>query len=190
MARLKKELTDISKTISYALRHKPEEFGLELDVEGWADTLVLVNAMQGRGQNVTLADVIFITENNSKKRFELSADNARIRALQGHTAEEVKRDFPAAKPIGPLFHGTPTENLPSIWEQGLKRMARHHVHLSATMSAAHIVGRRYNAPYTILRVDALEMVQDGFQFYLSENGVWLIDHVPSEYITSVFNWTK
>ena len=27
--------TKISKTISYALRHRPDEFGLKLDVEGW-----------------------------------------------------------------------------------------------------------------------------------------------------------
>lgn len=29
------------------------------------------------------------------------------------------------------------------------------------------------------------MHQDSFKFYLSANGVWLTDHVPTEYITGL-----
>lgn len=188
--RSKREWVEISKTMSYALRHVPQEFGLSIEAEGWVRTLDLVNAMQARGIDVTLGDLLHVVNTNDKKRFELADRDtgSHIRALQGHTTEDVQREFPKANPIGPLFHGTPTSNLTAIAAEGLKKMARHHVHLSATMRAAHIVGRRYKTSYTVLKVDAQAMAEDGLQFFLSENGVWLIDHVPTEYITPVFYW--
>jgi putative RNA 2'-phosphotransferase len=34
----------------------------------------------------------------------------------------------------------------------------------------------------ILRVDAGRMYRDGFPFFLSANGVWLTDAVPTDYL--------
>ena len=61
------------------------------------------------------------------------------------------------------------------------RGARHHVHLSADLETATRVGRRRGAP-VILTIRAADMHAAGHVFYRSENGVWLVDQVPPEFI--------
>ncbi|WP_258178941.1 RNA 2'-phosphotransferase [Burkholderia multivorans] len=36
------KLNEISRYLSYILRHKPESIGLQLDTEGWADIAALI----------------------------------------------------------------------------------------------------------------------------------------------------
>ena len=60
-------------------------------------------------------------------------------------------------------------------------MSRHHVHLSADPETARIVGGRHGQP-VVLSVDARGMSLAGFKFYRSDNGVWLVDEVPPEYL--------
>jgi putative RNA 2'-phosphotransferase len=43
------------------------------------------------------------------------------------------------------------------------------------------VGGRRGKP-VILTVNAKQMFNDGFKFYLSANNVWLCDNVPAKYI--------
>ena len=59
-------------------------------------------------------------------------------------------------------------------------MGRQYVHLSADYQTAEEVGRRRGAPVVIV-IDAEAMARDGAVFYLSENSVWLCDHVAPEY---------
>lgn len=75
-----------------------------------------------------------------------------------------------------------THFIDSILEQGLIRGNRQHVHLSVDLVTAHKVGSRHGKP-TILKIDAQAMHRQGFLFYVSENGVWLTDHVPVEYLS-------
>jgi putative RNA 2'-phosphotransferase len=89
------------------------------------------------------------------------------------------------KPATPpefLYHGTATRFIESILKKGLKPQQRQYVHLSKDIETATAVGRRYGKP-VILKVKALLMHEQGFVFYLSENGVWLTDSIPRAYIT-------
>ncbi|MFA6234681.1 MAG: RNA 2'-phosphotransferase [Bacteroidota bacterium] len=65
--------------------------------------------------------------------------------------------------------------------EGIKKMSRQHVHLSADAQTARKVGNRRGVGY-VFRVDTRKMHEDGFLFYLSENKVWLTDRVPPEYL--------
>ena len=60
-------------------------------------------------------------------------------------------------------------------------MRRHHVHLSADTETARVVGARHGCP-VLFQVDAAAMVQAGYLFYRSDNGVWLTDAVPPEFL--------
>ncbi len=60
-------------------------------------------------------------------------------------------------------------------------MRRHHVHLSPDVQTATIVGRRHGRP-AVFAVDAAAMERDGYAFFRSENGVWLVDAVPPQYL--------
>ena len=61
-------------------------------------------------------------------------------------------------------------------------MGRHHVHLSGDEQTARSVGQRHGRPI-IFRIAAGEMAKRGHKFYRSENGVWLADAVPPEFLS-------
>jgi putative RNA 2'-phosphotransferase len=46
------------------------------------------------------------------------------------------------------------------------------------------VGSRHGKPY-VYQVDAKKMSDDGFDFFISVNGVWLTKTVPVEYLEIV-----
>jgi len=174
------ENTRISKLLSYVLRHNPQEIGIALDENGWTGIDTLLQQLKAHGENITLAILKHIVETNAKKRFSFNADETKVRASQGHSVE-VDLDYTEQQPPAILYHGTVEQFMPAILQEGLKKMRRHHVHLSPTTDAAIIVAKRRGKP-VILTIDASGMFSDGFAFYVSANGVWLTDEVPARYI--------
>jgi putative RNA 2'-phosphotransferase len=118
---------------------------------------------------------------SGKKRFVLEGN--RIRAAQGHSVAGVTPVLRSKRPPSRLFHGTIAAHLDGILRKGLLPMRRHHVHLSADEATATTVGGRRGAP-VVLTIDAARMERDGYQFYVSDNGVWLTDVVPAKYLSS------
>jgi len=175
-----------SRFLSEILRHKPEKIGLQLDAQGWAridDILNKAPALKGVALTRSLIDRA--VAENDKKRFLVSDDGVMIRALQGHSVEV---DLQLAKAVPPtrLFHGTVEKSLPSILKQGLIPMNRHHVHLSADLDTAQrVASRRKGQKTVLLAVDCKAMLAGGCQFYLSENRVWLVDHVAPQFLTCI-----
>lgn len=168
----------ISKTLSYWLRHAPETGGLTLDPSGWADLDSVRDALRGKGLDADLIEVV--VADNDKQRFELSPDGSQIRARQGHSVA-VDLDWPVVEPPDLLYHGTVDRFIESIFRDGLKPMARHHVHLSPDVETARRVGSRRGEP-VILQVAAGRMARSGAEFRLSSNGVWLTDAVAPQFI--------
>ena len=175
-----KRRTRISKFLSLVLRHKPEEIGLTLEDGGWVSVERLIRACAVYGKKFSLAELREVVETNDKKRFVFDETSRKIRASQGHSIE-VEIGFEESAPPEVLYHGTAEKNLGIIFAEGLKKMARHHVHLSADTETARKVGARYGKP-VILQVDAAKMAGEGFTFYVSANGVWLADAVPPEFL--------
>jgi hypothetical protein len=56
--------------------------------------------------------------------------------------------------------------------------------LSADTETARRVGPRHGRP-AILEVDADAMAKAGYIFYLSANGVWLVDEVPPGFLQRI-----
>lgn len=175
-----KRLVRISKYLSKHLRHEPERLGLQLEVGGWVSVEKLLAACAADRFALTKDELMEVVAANDKQRFSFDPSQTRIRANQGHSTE-VDLQLEPALPPDILYHGTPESNVPSILRQGLNKMARHHVHLSATVATAEVVGRRRGRAVVLL-VDAAAMRRDGFVFYCSANGVWLTDRVPSKYL--------
>ncbi len=176
-----KLLTETSKFLSYVLRHEPHAIGLQLDAEGWVEIDALLVGATKAGRTLDLATLREVVDSSDKKRFTLSADGQRIRAAQGHSASGVNLQHTERQPPPVLYHGTAARFLESILQQGLIAGARHHVHLSQDTVTAVAVGQRYGKP-VLLKVDAQRMHRQGFRFYQSENGVWLTEAVPVEFL--------
>ena len=60
-------------------------------------------------------------------------------------------------------------------------MQRHAVHLHTSKEIAIAVGQRHGTE-ALLLIDALAMHAAGHKFQCTENGVWLTDHVPPQFI--------
>ena len=167
---------DLSKYLSLILRHDPARGHITLDAEGWVDLDLLVKNSAGK---FTRAEVEQVVASNDKQRFAIV--NNRIRANQGHTIQVDLGLAAVGEPPEYLYHGTFPAAIPGILAEGLKKMARHHVHLAEDTKTAVTVGRRSGAP-VLYRVSARQMFQDGHTFYRSANGVWLVDAVPTQYL--------
>jgi putative RNA 2'-phosphotransferase len=170
----------ISKSLSYWLRHHPEDIGIFIAPDGWTDIKSLIE----KAKTKILFDfneLKHVVQNNDKNRFSLSEDMCRIRANQGHSIA-VELNLLEVLPPTTLYHGTPNRNVDSILKEGINRGNRHHVHLSKDEETAANVGSRRGA-FTILKIEALRMRADGHKIYISDNGVYLVDEVPSKYIS-------
>ena len=173
-----KKLIQTSKFLSLVLRHKPELIGIALDTEGWVDIDVLLKACASNGQSIAPDLLQEVVTQNDKKRFVIR--DGRIRANQGHSVS-VDLALSAIEPPACLFHGTADRFLESIRCNGLRKMNRQHVHLSPDEATARKVGMRHGRP-VILKVRASDMHTVGYVFYCSENGVWLTEAVPYEFV--------
>jgi putative RNA 2'-phosphotransferase len=175
-----RERTRLSKFLSLYLRHQPEALGLVLEPGGWVEIDALLRGAAAAGMNITREELEEVVRESDKQRFAIDETGSRIRANQGHSAE-VDLQLEPAEPPAELFHGTPERNLEVILRDGLKKMARHHVHLSPDVSTATKVGERRGRA-AILVIDAARMHAEGHVFFRSENGVWLVDSVPPVYL--------
>lgn len=170
----------ISKLLSLVLRHDPGRIGLTLDAQGWAEVDALLEKLEAAGYPVGVDLLEEVVATNNKQRFRFSDDGKRIRANQGHSID-VELGLSPAVPPQWLFHGTATRFLEAILKEGLKSGSRQHVHLSRDVETAVMVGKRHGKP-VVLRVKSGEMHEQGHSFFLSDNGVWLTDHVPAGFL--------
>lgn len=179
---MNKQYNETSKLLSYVLRHEPHAIGITLDSEGWAEIEALIAGAKVAGKELDAELIRAVVASSDKKRFAISEDGLRIRAVQGHSTDTVAIQHEAKVPPEFLYHGTATRFLDSILAEGLRPGQRHHVHLSQTVAPATTVGQRHGKP-VVLKIEALRMHQHGFKFFQTENGVWLSGCVPAPFFT-------
>lgn len=124
-----------------------------------------------------------IVRTDEKERYSFNEDKTLIRANQGHSIP-VDVELEKVEPPEELWHGTGEKYVSSIDEIGLIRKSRLYVHLSKDKETAVKVGSRHGKP-VIYTVKAREMYQDGYEFFLSKNGVWLTKEVPVKYLEKI-----
>lgn len=173
--------TELSKEISYALRHAPWEYELEMDEEGRVPIKQLLSALHlnPKWENVIEDDLIEIVQKSEKKRHEIS--DGKIRAFYGHSIP-MKIIKEEKMPPNYLYHGTARRFMDSIAEKGLLPRSRQYVHLSQDIETAENVGKRHDNNPRVLVIDSLSAWKDGIKFYYGNEKVWLADMVPSKYI--------
>ena len=175
-------LIDTSRFLAFILRHKPEYVGIRLDEHGWADVDELIEAVS-RTHPLTMELLEEIVRTDDKMRYSFNDDKTLIRANQGHS---VPVDVEPEEKIPPsvLYHGTGEKYVESINAIGLIPKSRLYVHLSSDYDTAVNVGSRHGEP-AVYCIDTASMIADGYKFFISANGVWLIKSVPSKYLRKV-----
>ncbi|QUH21898.1 RNA 2'-phosphotransferase [Alkaliphilus sp. B6464] len=177
-----KKVIDLSKKISYVLRHHPEKFGLQLDEDGWVSVKALLTSIKNydkKWQHITIEDIRFIVDTDDKKRYELLDE--KIRAFYGHSVVNKINKVPCGPPEI-LYHGTTPEAYKSIQNNGLKSMSRQYVHYSLDQDTALMVAKRRTKHPVILLIKANDAYKDGINFYRETSGIYLSENLPSRYI--------
>lgn len=167
-----------SKFLSLILRHKPEAGNIVLDKYGWAEVKQVLKAL-----NISFNELDDIVQTDEKQRYSFNQEKSKIRANQGHSVP-IDLDLPEQRPPKFLYHGTASRFLNSIYETGILSMKRNFIQLSADLKTAITVGKRHGQP-VVLKVDSGKMAEDGYKFYISENGVWLTKEVKPQYIIGI-----
>ena len=174
-------LTELSRYMCLILRHHPEVIGITLDEHGWADVEELIAGIaEKKNKNFNREMLEEIVRTDDKQRYAFSEDRTKIRANQGHSIP-VDVELEKKEPPEILYHGTGEKYVESIDAMGLIPKNRLYVHLSGDVETAESVGKRHGAP-VIYRVHSGRMHRDGYEFFLSRNGVWLTKRVPVEYL--------
>ena len=172
----------LSKTISYILRHHPEEYGLLLDNDGFVDINMLLNSINSKKEFdniITIEDINHILSTSEKKRWEI-VDN-KIRAYYGHSIkQEIRHEV--KNPPDILYHGTTHDAVDTILKNGLLPMERQFVHLSEDIETAITVGKRRDANPIVLKIDSKKAHNDGVIF-MCENNIWLAKYIDKKYIS-------
>ena len=167
-----KERTDKGKRLAYLLRH---DTSYDFNLHGWREIRDITN-----NHNISFSEIIEIVKTDDKNRYEIDENMKYIRARQGHSIN-VDLELEEKEPPEFLYHGTATRFIDDIKKSGLLKMSRQYVHLSSDIETAAKVGIRHGKP-VIIKIKSGDMFRAGYRFYLSTNGVWLVDRVDPYYL--------
>lgn len=170
----------VSKFLSGALRHFPEDVGLEVDARGWVPLADLIEAACDELEDATAPEVRAVLALDPKGRFDIEDD--RVRGAYGHSIDvEVDAEHPDPVPER-LYHGTPPRNLEAILEEGLRPRGRREVHLSPDRATAREVALRHGDRARILAVDVEGLREAGIEVHRRAESVYTCERVPPEHL--------
>ena len=175
----------ISKKLSYFLRHHLDRIPGGADSEGFASVESLLSMDDFKG--ITKEEIETVTINNEKQRFKIIG--SKIRANQGHSIESgkmldsTKLLNKITEPYDYCVHGTVKKYIKSIVENGLNKANRTHIHFASKPNATS--GFR-NTSNVFIHVDMNKAMENGIDFYISDNGVILSEGpISSEYFSKI-----
>ncbi len=186
-------LNKASQYLSLILRHEPSQNGVDMSNAGYCSTKQVVAAIQKAGfYDFDLEHLLTIVKTDKKQRYSMKKCQTFIRANQGHSIP-VDLGLVPVQPLDVLYHGTSPKFLELILNSELKPMSREFLHLSCDLKTAKMVGKRHakSEPVQIIHIDAKRLYEEGHQFYLSDNNVWLSrDSISPNYFIEIQSLDK
>lgn len=179
------ERNSLARKLALVLRHAPEKFELEMDINGWIDIKDIIRQFKkGNKRFHWLRPHHFtaIAETDPKGRYEVRGNT--IRATYGHTVE-IELDLPTDNIPDALYFPCDPEQAENLLEVGISPSGRAHVHLSATIRNAAEAGHVHFKLPTILEVDTAQMHAAGETIWHAGVTVYLTENVPAQYLTVV-----
>jgi putative RNA 2'-phosphotransferase len=176
----------ISKLLSLILRHRPDEFGLNMNDFGFIPLAEVLEAVQQRNADVTSEDIEQMVGSSRQKRFEIT-DGA-IRALYGHSFF-VEMDGEPMEPPEYLYMGTTSSAVRKMQEEGMRPVDRFYLHLSMTREVAESRSRQVGGP-CVIEVRARQAADEGEIKFFARGEVVLSREVPADYVGDVYGFEE
>ena len=194
----KSKATQLSKLLSFTLRHGALEMKLPIRSDGYVNLDRILQHNKFKQLNITLSDILEVVETNEKKRFEVTDIEGvkYIRAVQGHTIKQVEDEelltpILNASEIALAAHGTYLRHMTAIQSTGLSRMNRKHIHMASSINPGVVVSGARNSAEVFIVINVEKAIADGILFYKSKNGVILSPGkgstglIPPEYFSRI-----
>jgi len=169
----------LSRFLSFLLRHRPRDYPLTFDRQGFVAWDELKKQLMARFPDVADEEIRAVIAGSDKQRFEMRAD--KVRATYGHSFP-VDPGGDKIEPPDRLYHGLARDLAESILREGLKPRGRTYVHLSASVEEALAVGRRRDPSPAIVVVDARAAHESGISFYVS-GPLYLSGEIPARFLS-------
>jgi putative RNA 2'-phosphotransferase len=169
----------VSRFLSFLLRHRPRDYPLGFDKQGFVLWDELVEGVQDRFPEITERELRSVIEGSDRKRFELR--EGKVRATYGHSFP-VDLGLETVEPPARLYHGTARDLAQTILREGLKPRGRQYVHLSPSLEEALVVGRRRDPSPSIVVIDSQAAYAHGVLFYPS-GPLFLAREVPPRFLS-------
>jgi putative RNA 2'-phosphotransferase len=180
-----RESNSLGRMLALVLRHAPEKFNVEMDINGWVNSRELSeNIAKQRRHYHWLRGWHFaaIASADDKGRYQVEGEM--LRATYGHSIE-LELDLPTDDIPEALYWPCELEQVSTIKELGITAGDRKHVHLSKSISNAMEAGHvRIHRP-AILEVDTVRAIADGHVIYRAGTTVYLVDEMPGEYLYQI-----
>jgi putative RNA 2'-phosphotransferase len=170
----------LTRLFSFALRHRPADFGLQIDRSGWVnlDSLVAALSKRDHWKNLTSEEVREFVKRQPIERFEISGDS--IRALYGHSTPGVDvGEYATPPPL--LYHATRAAAFTAIREKGLAPGTRQRAHLAASLEYALSLKTSYDrrgTPGLILCIETALALRAAIPFCKATEVVWTAPYIP------------
>jgi putative RNA 2'-phosphotransferase len=182
------ERNSLARRLALVLRHAPEKFDLEMDINGWVDVKDIVRQFkkQGGKRNHWLRPhhLSAVVETDPKGRYDIRGNT--IRATYGHTVE-IEIDLPTDNIPDALYYPCDPVETENLLEVGISPSGRSHVHLSASIKTAAEAGHVHFALPTILEIDTAQMIAAGETIWHAGITVYLTDNTPAKYLSVIDN---
>tara|TARA_B100000959_G_C14978895_1_gene622631 strand:+ start:263 stop:949 length:687 start_codon:yes stop_codon:yes gene_type:complete len=180
-----RERDSMARKLALVLRHAPEKFDLEMDINGWIDVRDVVRKFKDSNRRqhwLRPHHLNAISETDPKGRYEVRGNM--MRATYGHTVE-IELDLPTSGIPDSLFYPCDSSEAENLLEVGLNPEGRAHVHLSASIRTAAEAGRVHRSDPTIIEVDTARMVASGETIWHAGVTVYLTENVAGEFLSIV-----
>ena len=171
----------MGRLVAGALRHFPDDLGLEMDSHGWVDLAGLGEVVRSRHRWASKDLVMALIESDPKQRYEIC--NGRVRARYGHSVDIVLDHQDNRLPR--LYYGASEEEADRILEIGLKSASQRYVHLSTTPQKAwHVATFRTGNP-RIIQADAMAAQLDGVKMMTVNEDIVISETIPSRFLSII-----
>jgi putative RNA 2'-phosphotransferase len=179
MTRLPRQLEDLAKVLTYVLCHRPDEFGLVLDPEGFVSVKQLLQALAAeRGFSHTrrhhleqLAGLL------TPPRFELAGD--KIRGIAPGPAD-LRR--PGEPPPALLYIAITPKAHERVFEAGLKAPPGQELLLASSKELALKLGRRRSQDPILVTVQAQAAARAGVDLVAYGEELYLARETPRQFL--------
>jgi putative RNA 2'-phosphotransferase len=171
--------------LALVLRHAPEKFNVEMDINGWVNSRELSESIQGQRKHFHwLRGWHFEAIANADEKGRYQVEGEMIRATYGHSIE-LELDLPTDDIPEALYWPCDPEEISTHMEYGLVAGDRNHVHLSRTIGNAMEAGHVRHSRPAIIEIDTTRAIADGNTIWRAGKTVFLCEEMPAGYLFHV-----